>query len=66
MRLPILIIHICGGVIGLLSGVAAVSFRKGSPRHRKAGNIFFISMLTMAVYERKSVPSSGDVHSLPT
>src|SRR5260370_41097963 len=48
MRLPILIIHICGGVVGLLSGVAAVSFRKGSPRHRMAGNIFFISMLTMA------------------
>jgi len=48
MRLPILVIHICGGVVGLLSGVAAVSFRKGSPRHRKAGNIFFISMLTMA------------------
>ena len=48
MRLPILIIHICGGLVGLLSGVAALSFRKGSPRHRMAGNIFFISMLTMA------------------
>jgi hypothetical protein len=48
MRFPILIIHICGGLVGLLSGVAAVSFRKGSPRHRMAGNIFFISMLTMA------------------
>ena len=53
MRLPILIIHICGGVVGLLSGVAAVSFRKGSPRHRMAGNIFFVAMLVMgssAVY----------------
>ena len=48
VRLPILIIHICGGVVGLLSGIAAVSFRKGSPRHRVAGNIFFVSMLTMA------------------
>src|SRR5882762_10329153 len=46
MRLLILVIHICGGVVGLLSGVAAVSFRKGSPGHRIAGNIFFISMLT--------------------
>ena len=46
MRLAILVIHICGGLIGLLSGVAAVSFRKGSPRHRMAGNIFFIAMLT--------------------
>ena len=26
MRLPILVIHICGGVVGLLSGVAAISF----------------------------------------
>jgi hypothetical protein len=48
MRLPILIIHICGGCVGLLSGIAAMSFRKGSARHRMAGNIFFISMLTMA------------------
>ena len=46
MRSSILIIHICGGVVGLLSGIAAVSFRKGSARHRLAGNIFFISMLT--------------------
>lgn len=48
MRLPILIIHICGGVVGLLSGIAAVSFGKGFRRHRMAGNIFFIAMLTMA------------------
>jgi len=53
MRLPILIIHICGGVVGLLSGAAAMLFRKGSPRHRRAGNIFFVAMLVMgssAVY----------------
>jgi hypothetical protein len=49
MRLPILIIHICGGVVGLLSGVAAMSFRKGSTGHRMAGNIFFIAMLTMGL-----------------
>jgi hypothetical protein len=47
MRLLILIIHICGGVGGLLSGVAAVVFRKGSARHRSAGNVFFVSMLMM-------------------
>src|SRR5256885_14516303 len=53
MRLPILIIHICGGVVGLLSGAAAMSFRKGSRPHRLAGNIFFVAMLVMgssAVY----------------
>jgi len=32
----------------LLSGAAALSFRKGSVRHGAAGNIFFVSMLTMA------------------
>jgi len=48
VRLPILVIHICAGLLGLLSGAAAMSFRKGSHRHRMAGNVFFISMLTMA------------------
>jgi hypothetical protein len=46
---PILIGHICGGTLGLLSGTAAMSFRKGSPRHVLAGNVFVISMLSMAV-----------------
>ena len=44
---PILIVHICGGTLGLLSGTAAMSFRKGSPRHVLAGRIFVASMLTM-------------------
>lgn len=48
MRLPILVIHICVGLLALLSGAAALSFRKGSDRHRMAGNVFFISMLSMA------------------
>lgn len=46
---PILFIHICSGIVGLLSGAAAVSFRKGSRRHRMAGNVFVISMLSLAV-----------------
>src|SRR5271165_7003658 len=37
---PILIGHICAGTLGLLSGTAAMSFRKGSPRHALAGKIF--------------------------
>ena len=45
---PILFVHICSGTIGVLSGAAAVSFRKGSPRHRVAGNIFVIAMLSLA------------------
>ena len=46
---PILVVHICAGTSGLLSGAAAMCFRKGSPRHVLAGKIFVASMLTMAV-----------------
>ena len=48
MRTPILILHICGGIVGLLSGAAAVCFRKASRLHAGAGNVFVASMLTMA------------------
>jgi len=44
---PILLLHICSGTLGVLSGFAAVSFRKGSRRHRVAGNVFVISMLSL-------------------
>jgi hypothetical protein len=47
---PILVAHICGGTLGLLSGTAAMTFRKGSPRHVLAGKVFVASMLTMAVF----------------
>ena len=46
---PILIAHICAGTTGLLSGTAAMSFRKGSPRHVLAGKIFVTSMMIMGV-----------------
>lgn len=46
---PILLTHICAGTLGLLSGTAAMSFRKGSLRHVLAGRVFVASMLTMAV-----------------
>jgi hypothetical protein len=41
-------VHISGGTLGLLSGAAALSFRKGSHWHVIAGKIFVASMLTMA------------------
>jgi len=47
---PTLIVHICGGTLGLLSGTAAMTFRKGSPRHVLAGKVFVASMLTMGVF----------------
>jgi hypothetical protein len=47
---PILLVHICAGTLGLVSGTAAISFKKGSPRHVLAGRIFVASMLIMAVF----------------
>jgi hypothetical protein len=44
----ILAAHICAGTVGVLSGTAALSFRKGSTRHVLAGKVFVASMLTMA------------------
>jgi uncharacterized membrane protein len=49
MRLPLLALHISTGIIGLLSGAAAISVRKGSERHRAAGNVFLVSMLIMGL-----------------
>ena len=46
---PILLVHIGGGLSGLLSGAATLCFRKGSQRHRVAGNVFVVSMIIMAV-----------------
>ena len=46
---PILVVHICSGILGLLSGIVAVSVGKGSHRHVLAGKVFVASMLTMAV-----------------
>src|SRR5215469_3267861 len=46
---PILVTHICAGALGLLSGTAALAFRKGSSRHVLAGRVFVASMLLMGV-----------------
>src|ERR1700678_2469267 len=48
MRLPLLILHILAGTVGLLSGTFAIAVRKGSRLHRASGNIFTVSMLTLA------------------
>jgi uncharacterized membrane protein len=44
---PILTLHICAGIVGLLSGAVAMSFRKGSRCHGIAGKVFVISMLSL-------------------
>jgi len=48
MSFSLLPLHVSAGIAGILSGTAAMSFRKGSPRHALAGKVFVISMLTMA------------------
>jgi uncharacterized membrane protein len=47
MRLPLLVFHISGGIIGLLSGAVAMVCRKGLRGHRIAGDVFVVSMLVM-------------------
>src|SRR6266481_10149583 len=61
---PLLPVHITGGILGILSGAAAMSFRKGSPRHALAGKVFVASMLTTAaaaVYLAVTKHQSGNV-----
>jgi hypothetical protein len=40
----LLYLHIGGGTLGMLSGVASLSTRKGARLHRMAGAVFFVSM----------------------
>lgn len=49
MYTPLVLIHICGATVGLLSGYMAMTFRKGSGWHAAAGNVFFVSMLAMSL-----------------
>jgi len=45
---PLLLVHICGAVVGLLSGYLAMLVRKGSGLHEAAGRVYVVSMLTMS------------------
>lgn len=54
-----LTLHIGGGGLGLVSGTAALSFRKGGRAHRWAGNVFFVSMLTMSAVAAVVAPFTG-------
>ncbi|HTT21581.1 MAG TPA: hypothetical protein VMG82_21820 [Candidatus Sulfotelmatobacter sp.] len=47
MRLPLLVLHITGGMIGLFSGCVAMIYRRGSRGHRISGDVFVVSMLIM-------------------
>jgi hypothetical protein len=49
MRSPLLVLHIIGGTLGVLSGFVAVFLRKGSRRHALTGNVFVVSMLILSL-----------------
>lgn len=44
----IMFVHIAMGAIGLVSGGAALIYRKGAAGHRATGTVFFLSMLSMS------------------
>ena len=43
----LLVIHVAGATLGLLSGMTSLFSRKGGPVHRRSGRVFVVSMLTM-------------------
>jgi uncharacterized membrane protein len=45
---PLLVLHIGGGIAGILSGAVAMTFRKGSRGHVVAGRVFVMAMLSMS------------------
>ena len=45
-----LVLHVAAGVVAILSGMVAMSVRKGGILHRKAGSIFGVSMVVMALF----------------
>ena len=57
-------LHIILGTVGLVAGAAALFSAKGANLHRKAGNVFFISMLivsaigTYIAYIKTDIPFS--------
>ena len=44
------ILHVGGGTVGLVSGTVAALATKGGRVHRAAGNVFFYSMIVMAIF----------------
>jgi hypothetical protein len=48
MRIPLLVLHVSAGILAMLAGAFAISFRKGSRLHRTTGNMFVICMLIVS------------------
>ena len=45
---PSLLIHMAAGGVGVVSGTAALSVRKGARFHRAFGTVFFVALLIMS------------------
>jgi uncharacterized membrane protein len=45
---PLVAFHVAAGTVSVLTGAAALCFRKGSPLHRRTGLVFAVSMLAMS------------------
>lgn len=45
----LLVLHIAGGSVGIISGYVAILARRGGRVHRAAGTVFFVAMLVMTV-----------------
>jgi hypothetical protein len=43
----VLYVHVIAGGIAILAGCAAMLFAKGTPRHRRAGDVYVVAMLVM-------------------
>jgi uncharacterized membrane protein len=56
----VLTLHIGGASLGILSGGVALIARKGHRLHRAAGNVFFVSMLTMSAIAAAVAPMLHD------
>jgi hypothetical protein len=50
MTILAFILHIGGGMLALIAGTIAALARKGGRLHRRAGTVFFVSMLVMAAF----------------
>jgi len=50
MTFLVFILHIGAGTLALVAGTVAVFARKGGRLHRRAGTLFFVSMLVMATF----------------
>jgi uncharacterized membrane protein len=62
---PIVLVHILGGIAGILSGAVALCLRKGSPRHAFVGRVFVVSMLIMsgtAAYRAYVAPNGQPIN----